>query len=363
MKCEACAANLPDDAMFCSACGTDVAHGHDAARTPSEHEVALAAANLLRLRKHFAEAEARCIEVLRSDPNNVHAHSLLGDIYRDQGRREDARQWYQLALDLDPKSRADRVKLLALREDGGGDGRDIEESRFAGLSSLSWVRFVGLALAVFVLGAVGAIVARRGAKPPAPVVAVAPVGSPQLAVPSVQRAPGAAMRPQVLEGDLSSEDNGGYSIGVGPEGASVADLEVQITDGLAIAGTLSPAAQVVGVILGQNGRTASVVLRYVAGETATSDQVEAQIAVDAMRAAHGTLQRTEQVSQVDVLVRLVTPTLGEYTAFRARADRAKVAQNTSVSDPQKALQGFTWYVWTPAWRSYHPSGLGSVTPQ
>ncbi len=56
--------------------------------------------------------DALCIE-----PDNVSAHSLMGDIYADQGRLDDAIQWYCLALDLDSDSMADRQKLAKAIED------------------------------------------------------------------------------------------------------------------------------------------------------------------------------------------------------------------------------------------------------
>ena len=38
------------------------------------------------------------MRVLRSQPGNADAHSLLGDIYRDQGAIDDAIQWYRMAV-------------------------------------------------------------------------------------------------------------------------------------------------------------------------------------------------------------------------------------------------------------------------
>ncbi|HZO88766.1 MAG TPA: tetratricopeptide repeat protein [Chthonomonadaceae bacterium] len=71
---------------------------------------ALTRANLFRLRGQWEEAVERCIEVLRAQPGNPAAHSLLGDIYRDQGKTDDAIQWYRMALELRPNP-ADEAKL------------------------------------------------------------------------------------------------------------------------------------------------------------------------------------------------------------------------------------------------------------
>ncbi len=78
--------------------------------------VSLARANLLRVRGQWTEAADLCVAVLRADPGNATAHSLLGDIYQDQGRPEEAKHWYQLALELCPASVADRAKLERVRE-------------------------------------------------------------------------------------------------------------------------------------------------------------------------------------------------------------------------------------------------------
>jgi hypothetical protein len=71
-------------------------------------------ANMLRLRHQFTLAEAKCSEVLKLDPDNSAACSVMGDILRDQGREEDALEWYKMAVDRNPTNEADRKKLEAL---------------------------------------------------------------------------------------------------------------------------------------------------------------------------------------------------------------------------------------------------------
>jgi hypothetical protein len=68
------------------------------------------------MRARWSEAADLCVEVLRLDPTNATAHSLLGDIYQDQGRAEEARHWYQLALEIHPTREADRAKLARAEE-------------------------------------------------------------------------------------------------------------------------------------------------------------------------------------------------------------------------------------------------------
>jgi tetratricopeptide (TPR) repeat protein len=76
-----------------------------------EAHSALAAANLLKLRGEWQAAIDKCMQVLALDEDDAAAHSLLGDIYRDQGRMDEAMHWYKLALDLNPDSPADKSKL------------------------------------------------------------------------------------------------------------------------------------------------------------------------------------------------------------------------------------------------------------
>jgi tetratricopeptide (TPR) repeat protein len=76
----------------------------------------LARANLLRMRGQWADAVECCTEALRLDPHSAAAHSLLGDIYENQGRLDKASHWYQLALEQHPDSIADQAKLARVKE-------------------------------------------------------------------------------------------------------------------------------------------------------------------------------------------------------------------------------------------------------
>ena len=71
----------------------------------------LAQANLLRVRGLWDDAVERCMAAMKLDPDNVSVLSLLGDIYENQGKLTEAIQWYRLALDKNPESPADRLKL------------------------------------------------------------------------------------------------------------------------------------------------------------------------------------------------------------------------------------------------------------
>lgn len=83
----------------------------DEAGLPREVYALLAQANLLRMRGCWEEAVGNCMAALRLAPDSPSAQSLLGDIYENQGRFDDAVQWYRMALDANPESPADRLKL------------------------------------------------------------------------------------------------------------------------------------------------------------------------------------------------------------------------------------------------------------
>jgi|GEM_PF-7004616 len=117
MQCWQCGKDLAENSAFCISCGAPRARP----TIPAEAEVGeekvhalLAEANLFRLRKNWTGAVARCTEALKLAPNSASAHSLLGDICRDEGRFQDAIEWYKLALGLDGTRKKDRDKLDAL---------------------------------------------------------------------------------------------------------------------------------------------------------------------------------------------------------------------------------------------------------
>jgi hypothetical protein len=104
----------------------------DGLRASSTHNL-LAEANLYRIRRQYTQAIDNCVAVLRAQPGDRTAHSLLGDIYRDQGKTDDAIQWYRMALDLGPNA-SDEAKLKQqeqerIRQAGATDPRRRSDTR------------------------------------------------------------------------------------------------------------------------------------------------------------------------------------------------------------------------------------------
>ena len=102
---------------------------HEEGALPRDVYALLAQANLLRVRGHWEEAAGACMAALRLAPDSSSANSLLGDIYENQGRYDDAAQWYRMALDANPDSPADRVKLERLQQrEGIGASRSLADT-------------------------------------------------------------------------------------------------------------------------------------------------------------------------------------------------------------------------------------------
>ena len=102
----------PADA-FCPQCG-HMSPVESPTAPESDVYLMLMTANVLRLRRQWELAEAKCSEVLSREPGSAAAYSVLGDISRDRGNARDAIEWYKLALDRDPASAADRAKLESM---------------------------------------------------------------------------------------------------------------------------------------------------------------------------------------------------------------------------------------------------------
>lgn len=112
--CEKCFTILEVDSHFCQECGAPVDDSPASDGSDSVIYPELARANLLRIRGDFSGSERVCLAILKRYPNNTTTHILLGDIYAEQDRLEQAKQWYEMALDLEPnnpllKTKSERI--------------------------------------------------------------------------------------------------------------------------------------------------------------------------------------------------------------------------------------------------------------
>ncbi len=116
LRCNSCSREIQEGASFCPFCGVAVAAIDPHARSASDPYMLLMTANVLRLRREWTLAESKCSELLKEEPENAAAYSLMGDILRDQDRVQDAIEWYKLAVDRNPAGESDRRKLEVLIE-------------------------------------------------------------------------------------------------------------------------------------------------------------------------------------------------------------------------------------------------------
>ncbi len=201
MVCTYCVFIMPDDSKYCAKCGRPtplVGESVDVIRTSQEiilstlppeieakaptfappasksalsHadiERQLSSANIHRLRKEWDKAAELCATVLEAEPSNPTAHSLLGDICKEQNRLEDAHRWYRMAVALKPNP-SDEAKLksvtaaLAKKQRGGtqvlnqkialpvhADGSVVAgTTQLAGVSPRKWLKAITLVSVIF----------------------------------------------------------------------------------------------------------------------------------------------------------------------------------------------------------------------
>lgn len=115
INCPACQAVNPADSKTCRVCGNAL-NAPDLTNSETSIDQDLGKANLLRMRGNYKEAHDLCLSILRKAPNNVTAHSLLGDIAYEQDDLKHAAEWYELASDLDPNATREKQLLERIRQ-------------------------------------------------------------------------------------------------------------------------------------------------------------------------------------------------------------------------------------------------------
>lgn len=116
----------------------------------------LAQANLARMRGDKQGAIDQCLKVLRAFPNNVTAHSLLGEIYMEHGELSQAAEWFEMTLDLNPGASRERHLLEKVNRqieetDHQATIQSLEVKPRSGLTAL-WIGMVAVILAVAAAG-------------------------------------------------------------------------------------------------------------------------------------------------------------------------------------------------------------------
>ena len=216
MNCPRCITHVSDDSHYCPQCGEPTLLTDDSrtqvfpanaaqvvAETlisqslaaspaaprpveidPEKIHTQLTMANLCRIRREWSEAVEHCVAVLQMQPGNATAHSLLGDIYRDQGKLDDAIQWVRMAVDIKPnpsdlaklqKMEAERTRLIGagnalILGDGtalSGDADAGTTRELMGVSPRRWLNGMTLASAGFLGAVIVVLLLMRGGRPAA----------------------------------------------------------------------------------------------------------------------------------------------------------------------------------------------------
>lgn len=126
MFCTSCGTKNPTDSHFCKQCGHKLEAGapqkiseeaYDRA-LPDEEQVLALLERAYRRRKenNLAAAIALCEEALRLRPESTSAHSMLAQLYEQNGDVEKAIPELEYVLRMNPGSIADRVKLDEMRD-------------------------------------------------------------------------------------------------------------------------------------------------------------------------------------------------------------------------------------------------------
>lgn len=115
--CPQCFEINSESSTFCQLCGASLGDAKEVSEG-SDVEVykELAHTNLLRMRGQYKDAIQVCLGILKKYPNNATAHTLLGDVHAEMNELSQAAEWYEMALDLNPKSEADKQKLASVKK-------------------------------------------------------------------------------------------------------------------------------------------------------------------------------------------------------------------------------------------------------
>jgi len=358
--CSACGKSVPADSRFCPSCGAAMESvPASAAKRLSSADAAVALlseANLLRVREDWTGAESRCLDVLRLDPNNLEAHTLLGDIYRDQRRMDDAAQWYQLALDLDPTNASVRAKLTGVEEEEArklvgailsGSDRHAPSGtqRLAGLPPSMWIQGLWGLFAVFIIIATILIVGlrgRQGAKSETATRvtrAAGPVGTVRKGmgkfVLPAQRTPASSGSHAPIAPPLSAGDVAPDQPVVASPAPSQSQLPVQ-------PGSQDSAVTSFNLAPGQDRAAVVLTERQAAGESV--ELLRQRTMQNAYRAAYSLFGSNAALQTLGVTVRFGA---SGPLVFTGVVDRSAIERISDAGDNAQILAAFTNVAWNP----------------
>lgn len=188
ITCNMCFARNPLGVAFCQDCGAKL----DESSEGSDQEVYadLARANLLRMRGQRKESIDVVLGILRRFPNNVSAHTLLGDIYYEQDDLKQAAEWYEMAVDLNPEGLHEKEMLARIQSRlKEREARQSVQNLGVPQKQTFPLWYIGVMAGLILVIGVGAFAAGRGAGGSAPAKgAVAPLVVPATQEPAAPNA-------------------------------------------------------------------------------------------------------------------------------------------------------------------------------
>lgn len=159
MICPKCQSVIPNDCNFCTQCGfrldTEITNNPKSGETVSDSEIN--AVENARLHRSWGRAVHLATELLHARPDDPRVHVLLGDIYADQNQWEKAKQWYELALDIDSSYEGLTQKFTHAEQmlEKSEDEAIIESLRTKhkpeGLTRETWIRVGVVALSLILV--------------------------------------------------------------------------------------------------------------------------------------------------------------------------------------------------------------------
>ncbi len=291
----------------------------------------LSHANLARMRSDFRAAEQQCLSILKRYPHHFETHVLIGDVFADQRRFEQAADWYELAVDLDPGSFVARQKLQVMH-DRLRETEKLKTAEHLGLPEMNGKRtasYAALALAIIALCAfVSYSLGKRTGTAAAPDVVRSLISATQDSV--VTQAP---EEPVVEEPKISSP-----AVTVQP--AMTAEDKVT-TD------TLRRGDHADRLMLASmDPRTKQLTLTFRLQE----GEVERKIGAEMARDALGVISEANQVT--------VRGLRADKTVYMGDISRAKVAETQTEAWQSTALGPDAWvqYVVANEWFAVPPTG-------
>lgn len=166
--CERCFAFVDSKAESCPECGAPMGN-HSVVEAEAELHPQLAQANVLRMRGEFKQASDICLGILRRYPNNGTANTILGDIAMSRGEFEQAVEWYELALDINPDSKDDREKLEGAKAQiKAAELAHTNENLNLPGKSFPWAAIAAV-LGIISIVAIGIVVFQSRQAPPKPI--------------------------------------------------------------------------------------------------------------------------------------------------------------------------------------------------